>query len=114
MENISVTHFDSDAVQDKKLESYDWGRDNFLAGQELTVTITLREYRELVTAKATADQNIAASRDKASKMEQELRKAQELADRLKAENYDLQNKVLAARDHAPDTTVADEEGSGEE
>lgn len=44
-----------------------------------------------------------------------MKKAQEQAERLKAENYDLQNKVLAAqgRDKAQGDS-ADEEGSGEE
>lgn len=115
MDNITISHFENDAVQDKKLESYDWGKDNFLAGQELTVTITLREYRELVASKATADQAIQASREKVAKLEQDLKKAQEQAERLKAENYDLQNKVLAAqgRDKAQEDS-ADEEGGGEE
>ena len=30
MENISISHFENDAVQNKKLDSYDWGKDNFL------------------------------------------------------------------------------------
>ena len=115
MENISISHFENDAVQNKKLDSYDWGKDNFLAGQELTVTVTLREYRELVASKATADQTVQASREKVVKLEQDLKKAQEQAERLKAENYDLQNKVLAAqsRDNAQGD-AADGEGSCEE
>ena len=115
MDNITISHFENDAVQDKKLESYDWGKDNFLAGQELTVTITLREYRELVASKATADQTVQASREKVVKLEQDLKKAQEQAERLKAENYDLQNKVLAAqsRDNAQGDAT-DGEGSCEE
>ena len=120
MENISISHFENDAVQDKKLESYDWGKDNFLAGQELTVTVTLREYRELVASKATADQTVQASREKVVKLEAELKEAKAEAERLKAENYDLQNKVLAAqgRNHGQQPPAqdggTDEEGSGEE
>lgn len=106
MENISISHFENDAVQDKKLESYDWGKDNFLAGQEMTVTVTLREYRELVASKATADQTVQASREKVVKLE---------AERLKAENYDLQNKVLAAQSRCnAQGDAADGEGSCEE
>ena len=86
MENISISHFENDAVQDKKLDSYDWGKDNFLAGQELTVTITLGEYRELVASKATADQTVQASREKVVKLEAELKEAKAEAERLKAEN----------------------------
>lgn len=101
MDNITISHFENDAIQEKKLENYGWEKKDFLAGQELTVTITLGEYRELVASKATADQAIQASREKVAKLEQDLKKAQEQAERLKAENYDLQNKVLAARVQEP-------------
>lgn len=118
MDNISVSHFENDPIQDKKLESYGWEKKDFLAGQELTVTITLGEYRELVASKATAEKDIQASRDKAAKAEVELKKAQEQADRLKAENYDLQNKVLALQSRGQDETGGDPwphaEGSAEE
>ena len=55
------------------------------------------------------------SREKVAKLEQDLKKAQEQAERLKAEDYDLQNKVLAAqgRDKVQEDS-ADEEGGGEE
>lgn len=115
MENISISHFENDAVQDKKLEDYRFEKNNFLAGQELTVTITLGEYRELVSSKATADQTVQASRERAAKLEQDLKKAQEQAKRLKTENYDLQNKVLAAQNRGnAQGDAADGEGSCEE
>lgn len=115
MDNITISHFENDAIQDKKLESYGWEQKNFLAGQELTVTITLGEYRELVASKATADQTVQASREKVVKAEAELKEAKAEAERLKAENYDLQNKVLAAqsRDKAQGD-APDGEGSCEE
>lgn len=114
MDNITISHFENDAVQEKKLENYDWGKNNFLAGQELTVTITLREYRELVSSNATAKQ-IDAKIQKVAALEQDLKKLKEEAERLKAENYDLQNKVLAAqgRDKAQGGST-DGEGSCEE
>lgn len=120
MENISISHFENDAIQEKKLESYGWEKHDFLAGQELTVTITLGEYRELVSSKATAKQEIDAKVMKVAALEQELKKLKEEADRLKAENYGLQNKVLAAqgRNHGQQPPAqdggTDEEGSGEE
>ena len=98
MDNITISHFENDAIQEKKLETYGWEKKDFLAGQELTVTITLGEYRELVASKATADQTVQASREKVVKLEQDLKKAQEQEERLKAENYDLQSKVMAARE----------------
>lgn len=115
MENISISHFENDAIQEKKLEGYGWEKKDFLAGQELTVTITLGEYRELVASKATADQTVQASREKAAKLEQDLKKAQEQAERLKAENYDLQNKVLATQSRGnAQGDATDGEGSCEE
>ena len=113
MENISVSHFDSDAIQDKKMESYNWEKNDFLAGQELTVTITLGEYRELVSSKATAKQEIDAKIQKVVTLEQDLKKLKEEAERLKAENYDLQNKILAAKKPTQDDE-ANEDGECEE
>ena len=98
MDNITISHFENDAIQEKKLETYGWEKKDFLAGQELTVTITLGEYRELVASKATADQTVQASREKVVKLEAELKEAKAEAERLKAENYDLQSKVMAARE----------------
>ena len=115
MDSISISHFENDAIQDKKLEGYGWEKKDFLAGQELTVTITLGEYRELVSSKATADQTVQASREKVVKLEAELKEAKAEAERLKAENYDLQNKVLASRNRGnAQGDAADGEGSCEE
>lgn len=120
MENVTISHFENDTIQEKKLENYGWEKHDFLAGQELTVTITLGEYRELVASKATAKQEIDAGRMRIVALEQDLKKLKEEADRLKAENYDLQNKVLAAqgRNHGQQPQVQDggtvEEGSDEE
>lgn len=115
MDNITISHFENDAIQEKKLETYGWEKKDFLAGQELTVTITLGEYRELVASKATADQTVQASREKVVKLEAELKEAKAEAERLKAENYDLQNKVLAARNRGnAQGDAADGEGSCEE
>ena len=49
-----------DVVLDKKLEGYgSEGRlNNFVSSQELTVTITLAEYRELVGSQATKKADI--------------------------------------------------------
>ena len=72
MENVTISHFENDTIQEKKLESYGWEKHDFLAGQELTVTITLGEYRELVSSKATAKQEIDAKVMKVAALEQEL------------------------------------------
>lgn len=119
MESINVSKFENDPVQDKKLDSYGWEKHDFLAGQELTVTITLGEYRELVSSKATAEQAIRASSDKTAKAEAELKEARAEAERLKAENYDLQNKLMSMQGSKDQRLVSSspfdrEEGSGVE
>lgn len=110
MDNITISHFENDAIQEKKLESYGWEKNNFLASQELTVTITLGEYRELVASKAIADQTIQDKTLKIADLQQELKKVQEQAERLKAENYDLQNKVLATREGDQKREMVDSDG----
>ena len=112
MEGITISHFDNDAIQEKKLESYGWEKKDFLAGQELTVTITLGEYRELVASKAIAEQSISASTEKTAKAQIALKEAQAEVERLKAENYDLQSKLVALRDQCQNATQ--EPGTQEE
>lgn len=114
MDNITISHFENDAVQDKKLESYGWEKKDFLSGQELTVTITLGEYRELVSSKAISDQIVRVSNEKCAKLERDLKEAQRKSECLKAENYDLQNKVLSACGHDQVQKQEDEEGRSDE
>ena len=65
-------------VLDKKL--HDYGNHNdFVAPRELTVTITLNEYRNLVMAKAVNAKTIDDLRDQNYKLEQ---KAQTLMQKL--------------------------------
>ena len=50
---------DNNKILEEKLSSYPSSQiNNFVVSQELTVTITLREYRELVENKASADKRI--------------------------------------------------------
>ena len=59
MDNVTV----KDVVLDKKIEGYSFDRDNFLANGELTVTITLGEYRKLVEDVATAQTRISKAEE---------------------------------------------------
>lgn len=58
-------------VLDRKLHDYG-NHDNFVAPSELTVTITLNEYRNLVMAKCVNAKAIEDLRDKNYKLEQKL------------------------------------------
>ena len=88
MENVTL----KDVVLDKKMD-YSFERKDFLASGELTVTITLGEYRRLVEDCATAKQRI----DKANDDRYERNKENEALKRenaeLKAELYELKKAV---------------------
>ena len=83
---------EADLVLDRKMDANKYnGGDlhNYVASQELTVTITLSEYRELVSGIATKDKDISIANDDKYKREQEIREVKAANDTLKAENYDL-------------------------
>lgn len=90
MENNTTV---KDVILDKKLDGYRNNDNDFLASGELTVTITLEEYRKLVEKCATRDYCInEAEKDKYTREHdnEELRK--ENAE-LKAELYELQKQA---------------------
>ena len=90
MENTNIVN----TVLDKKLDGYMSSSDlhNFIAPQEITVTITISEYRELVRKVATRDADIAnAESDKYERNKKIEELAKENAE-LKSKLYELQNK----------------------
>ena len=70
----------------KKMDSWRYEADNLVAPQELTITITLNEYRELIVHRAKADYVKEG-------LERELRATKEEKDKLMAEICYLQNVV---------------------
>lgn len=58
-------------VLDKKLRDYG-NHDNFVAPRELTVTITLNEYRNLLITKGVNDKTIEDLRNKNYELEQKV------------------------------------------
>lgn len=74
-------------ILEKKLESYGVENKDFIAPQELTVTISLNEYRTLVAETATKNEDIkAATREKYKYKTENEKLKEEIAD-LKAELY---------------------------
>lgn len=51
----------TDVILDKKLDRYGSNDNDFVADKELTVTITLNEYRDLVGKNATSSARISES-----------------------------------------------------
>lgn len=66
--------------------------DNFVIPRELTVTITLREYRDLICAKALADHNLGEIKGEKWKLEDELKTIKKKYDELSHRFLDLEAK----------------------
>ena len=85
MENTTI----KDVILDKKMDKYSFKEDDFIASGEITVTITLGEYRKLIADNATAQQRIdKADEDKYSRNPENEALKKENAE-LKAELYEL-------------------------
>ena len=85
MENTTT----KDVILDKKMEGYSFEKKDFLASGELTVTITLGEYRKLIADVATAQQRIDKANEDKYTRESENKALKEENDKLKAELYEL-------------------------
>ena len=79
-----------DVLLDKKLDSYGFDKTDFLAAGELTVTITLGEYRKLVKDVATAQARIDKAEADRYDRNRENERLTEENNRLKAELYEMQ------------------------
>lgn len=88
MENINVC----EKVLSKKIEDYRHNLNDFIASNEITVTITLSEYRTLVSDAATRKADIdKANRDKYERDNENKRLKEEIS-RLKAEIYEIKKE----------------------
>ena len=76
-----------------KIDEYSSNKDNFEIDGELTVTITLNEYRNLVSVSATKDLLVKQAESDKYTREQENRALKEQNEKLKGENYDLLQKL---------------------
>ena len=86
-----------DVLLDKKLDRYGFENNDFLASGELTVTITLSEYRKLVKDVATAQARIDKAEADRYDRNRENERLTEENSRLKAELYEMTkaNEVVA-------------------
>lgn len=77
-----------DIVLEKKLDDYSANKKDFLAAQELTVTITLREYRDLVTNCATREADISKANNEKWKYQSECEELKKKISELKEKLYE--------------------------
>lgn len=85
MENTTI----KDVILDRKMDGYSFEKKDFVASGEITVTITLGEYRKLIADNATAQQRIdKADEDRYSRNAENEALKKENAE-LKAELYEL-------------------------
>lgn len=89
MENTNEVN----VVLDKKIDGYgvDAKLQNFIAPQEITVTITLAEYRELVTKVATRDADVSKAESDRYERNKKIEALEKENAELKAKIYELQN-----------------------
>ena len=78
-------------ILDKKIESYRWNAKDYVAEKELTITITLAEYRELVQSVATKQYDIEKANEDKYKRDSENKMLKEEVESLRARIYELQN-----------------------
>ena len=76
-----------------KFNSFSCDTDNFAVDSELTVRITLGEYRDLVSIKATKDVLVKQAETDKWAREQENKGLKEENAKLKSENYKLLQKL---------------------
>lgn len=87
MENANVC----EVILSTKLDKYGDNSNDFVATGELTVTITLSEYRALVTNKATRDAAVDKANIDRYQRESENKSLKEEVAKLKAELYELKS-----------------------
>ncbi len=83
----------NNVVLEKKMDCYNNNNlDNFTAPQELTVTVTLHEYRKLVEEVATKKQDIDKANQDKYERDNENKKLKEEVAKLKEEIYNLRSE----------------------
>lgn len=86
MENLMKEIFN------KKVDQYSYDDDNYVAPSEITLTITLNEYRKLVSDTATASQRIKAAEKNKYENEKRITELFDENNKLKAELYELRKR----------------------
>lgn len=91
VESVNVTS----TILDKKIEHYRWDAKDYVAENELTITITLAEYRELIASAATKQHDIAKANEDKYKRDSENKMLKEEVECLRAKLYELQTRCTS-------------------
>ena len=83
-------------VLQKKLDNFHSELNDFVSPQEITVTITLNEYRRLVSDKATCSERISAAERLRYQAHEDLDRCKKENEALLSENADLKSKLGSA------------------
>lgn len=83
-------------VLQKKLDNYHSELNDFVSPQEITVTITLNEYRRLISDKATSSERISTADRLRYQAHEDLDKCKKENEVLLSENADLKDKLGTA------------------
>lgn len=78
----------TEKITDKKVEDYRGDLNNFVGEKELLVTITLNEYRELVSEVAKKKKDIEEARDLKYKAQNELKEVKKQLEELQIKYAD--------------------------
>ena len=87
-ESVNVTS----TILDKKMEHYRWDARDYVAEGEITITITLAEYRALIASDATKQHDIAHANEDKFKRENENQMLKAEVESLRARLYELQTQ----------------------
>ena len=89
MENVTI----NDAIFVKKSDGYSFEKDDFVATGEITVTITLSEYRYLIKTNAVAKSKIDEAVGQKWEAQRERDALKEKVNQLMSELMELKNGV---------------------
>ena len=81
----------------KDFSSYSQTTDNFVANQELTVTITLNEYRDLIKWKAETEKALSEANSNYWAERKEKEKLEKQVEELKEKVYELREATSQTR-----------------
>lgn len=93
-ESVNVTS----TILDKKIDNYRWDANDYVAEGEITITITLAEYRALISSNATKQHDIAKANEDKYKRDTENARLKEEVDALRAKLYDMQKPCVLEKE----------------